>query len=217
MQFPCVDIAHAPFTFPTLVGTFAAGTAASFPVASFAFAFAFRFVSLRRRDSRRLPTAVVYRLSFPVGAGEGGGGAGGGGMARMQTTNAFYTKICKANIKKLNAAIVVVVLLLLLCELSGELEWVGQKHDGVAGKGPADCLKVSPPLALFSLSSHTQRNCQPFLLGRIQNIQYVIIFFFYTQRTRPQTRVEGRVVPGSGRSVNLCYQPHLSLSALKRK
>lgn len=107
-------------------------------------------------------------------------------MARMQTTNAFYTKICKANIKKLNAAIVVVVLLL-LCELSGELEWVGQKHDGVAGKGPADCLKVSPsPLALFSLSSHTQRNCQPFLLGRIQNIQYVIIFFFIRNARVPR-------------------------------
>lgn len=103
----------------------------------------------------------------------------------MQTTNAFYTKICKANIKKLNAAIVVVVVLL-LCELSGELEWVGQEHEGVAGKGPADCLKVSPHPSLCSLCRHTHRNCQPFLLGRIQNIQYVIIFFFIRNARVPR-------------------------------
>lgn len=109
-------------------------------------------------------------------------------MARMQTTNAFYTKICKANIKKLNAAIVVVVVLL-LCELSGELEWVGQKHDGVAGKGPADCLKVSlPPRFVLFVVTHTEKLSTLFAWPYTKYTICNHIFFLYATHASPDPR-----------------------------
>lgn len=109
---------------------------------------------------------------------------------------------------------------LLLCScccccslLSVELERAG-KGSGRA----ADCLKVCPLLFVVVLVVVITQTVNPFsfrLNPHIQNIQYVIIFF-YTQRTPPGEGGRG----GWGqaeRSVNLCYQPHLSQSSLLLK
>lgn len=105
---------------------------------------------------------------------------------------------------------------LLLCScccccslLSVELERAG-KGSGRA----ADCLKVCPLLFVVVIT----KTVNPFsfrLNPHIQNIQYVIIFF-YTQRT-PSGK-EGKGGWGQAeRSVNLCYQPHLSQCSLLLK